>query len=349
MRVYVDVRVLSSDKPVGVANYTYAIIKLLNDIPSVELIGISNKNISDIYDMDVFSEVIIKSWGRFIPGFIFIMFFAGLFIRKDSVFLGLNHCVPMLGNFKRVLVIHDFVYKLYPETQVWSNSISQAISVRLGLIFCHELVFVSRYTREIFGYLSISKGFDKPMRVVPNIPVVFDGSRSVENVSKPFIFALGSIEPRKNLLELVREFHIVREQVDCQLVIAGPDGWKNSEFYRLVDDSEYRDDIVFVGYLNDREVNWCYKNCAVFCFPSLYEGFGIPPFEALQAGAKVVGTIFSELRYYRDVDGLIIYDPDYDSLAKLLLNSLSQPKYFSEFEFDFYDTAKKQIIDIVEN
>jgi alpha-1,3-rhamnosyl/mannosyltransferase len=105
---------------------------------------------------------------------------------------------------------------------------------------------------------------------------------------------LGSVEPRKNLVELVEHYHRVRDRVDCQLVIAGPIGWKSHDLYRKVSDSDFGDDVLFVGYLRDEQVNWCYKNCAVFCFPSIYEGFGIPPFEALQVGARVIGTIYSE-------------------------------------------------------
>lgn len=347
MRVYVDIRVLSSDKPVGVAKYTLSVIKLLKKISSVEIVGISNRDISKVYDMSDFSEVIVKPGWRFIPGSIFIMLFSGLFIQKGSVFLGLNHCVPLIGDFKKVLFIHDFVYKLYPETQLRTNKILQSMSVSLGLISCHELAFVSRYTREVFRYQRFSKAFNKPIRIVPNIPAISHSSVPVSEVSKPFIFALGSIEPRKNLIELVKQFHTVREQMDCQLVIAGPKGWKNEELYRLVDCSEFRDDILFVGYLSDSEVNWCYKNCLVFCFPSIYEGFGIPPFEALQAGAKVVGTIYSELRYYCDTAGLIIYDPEYDALANLLILSLAQPKCASDFSFDFHDHAKREIAAIL--
>lgn len=334
MRIYIDGRCLSSSSQAGVARYTSYIISRLLEVNEIELVIISNRKMrteAPYLDQVEFKEVRFFSW---LPGSIFMLLLAPFFIQRDSLFLGANHCVPVWGRFKRVLVIHDFVYKVLPRTQTLINRFSQATCIYLGLFCAEKVAFVSRYSLEKFaelypGFVSRSESIllsNRPDRLSCNPKsVAIDGD---------FIFALGSLEPRKNIESLVIAFEEIRRGRKLKLIVAGPKGWKSNYINRMIGDSDFQSDIHFLGYLTDDEVEWCFRNCSVFCYPSFYEGFGLPPFEALFAGSKVVGTVFSELKYFRDMPNLFIYDPILDDLAVTLIDCLDAPKLDYTFKSD---------------
>ncbi len=79
-----------------------------------------------------------------------------------------------------------------------------------------------------------------------------------------------------------------KEKTGAQLVLAGGNGWQNEEIYQAARESRYGNDIIFTGYLTNEEKNCLYRHAALFVFPSLYEGFGMPPLEAMHWGCPVV-------------------------------------------------------------
>ena len=109
-------------------------------------------------------------------------------------------------------------------------------------------------------------------------------------VEDEFVLFVGTVEPRKNLLTLVRAFDEMSRATDQrpQLVIAGQKGWLTDKLYEYVEQSALRDRIMFTGYLSDEDLRALYSSCRVSVYPSLYEGFGLPPLEAMACGAPVI-------------------------------------------------------------
>ncbi|HET6795120.1 MAG TPA: glycosyltransferase family 1 protein, partial [Acidimicrobiales bacterium] len=103
--------------------------------------------------------------------------------------------------------------------------------------------------------------------------------------------ALGTVEPRKDLPTLVRAFDLVAgEQPDLHLVVAGPPGWGMADYERAVAAASHRSRIVRLGYVSGDDRAALLASATVFAYPSLYEGFGLPPLEAMLAGVPVVTT-----------------------------------------------------------
>lgn len=325
MKIFLDLRSLQNKQHAGVARYTLTILQELQE-RNYHIIGICSGPIYS--DLKLLKNIEIRSFKlmRIMPGSLFIMFFLPIYLSRYDIFLGLNHCVPLWGRFRRIIFIHDFVYKLFPNTQTYINKFLQGTSVRLGLFLSDSVVFVSRYTHEVYKSLYSKEDQRQDVVVIPNMPSVNKKSYPISGISKPFIFVLGSIEPRKNLIAILEAYSNIRKSHDIQLVIAGPIGWKNKEILQRINCSTYKKDIIFPGYLTNEQVSWGYLNCEIFCFPSLYEGYGIPPFEALLNGAKVVGTVFSELKYYKHANNLWLYNPYHDNLKELMLKALLEKK-----------------------
>lgn len=135
----------------------------------------------------------------------------------------------------------------------------------------------------------------------------------------PFLFTVSTLEPRKNLAGLIRAFESVP---DIKLYVAGAKGWLNSELAQVVENSQAKDRIVFLGYVSDEQLNLLLNKCKLFALVSFVEGFGIPVLEAMIAGAPVVTSktsslpeVAGEWAYYCDPEDPI-------SIAEALLLAL---------------------------
>jgi glycosyltransferase involved in cell wall biosynthesis len=109
-------------------------------------------------------------------------------------------------------------------------------------------------------------------------------------VEDDFLLFVGTIEPRKNLLTLLRAFEEILRSTGLypQLVICGRVGWLTDELFSYIRKSGVEDRLRFTGYLTDQDLRALYSSCRAFVYPALYEGFGLPPLEAMACGAPVI-------------------------------------------------------------
>jgi len=110
------------------------------------------------------------------------------------------------------------------------------------------------------------------------------------DVSPPYVLTVGSLEPRKNTAALVEAWANLPNSVrgDYRLVVAGGKGWLNSAVYRRISDLGLRDSVLLIGYVEESDLPALYQGAAVFAYPSLYEGFGLPVVEAMAGGVPVL-------------------------------------------------------------
>jgi glycosyltransferase involved in cell wall biosynthesis len=117
-------------------------------------------------------------------------------------------------------------------------------------------------------------------------------TRARLGVDEDFLLFVGTIEPRKNLLNLIRAFEdvLTKTSLRPQLVIAGQEGWLTDELFGHVKSRDFGDRLRWTGYVSDEDLRSLYSSCRAFIYPSIYEGFGLPPLEAMACGAPVISS-----------------------------------------------------------
>lgn len=153
----------------------------------------------------------------------------------------------------------------------------------------------------------------------------------------PYILSLCTLEPRKNIPHLIRCFaDLIRQEhiPDLNLVLVGTTGWKYEEIFNQIGiQKDLQKRIIITGYLNDRDLAPLYSGASMFVYPSLYEGFGLPPLEAMQCGVPVITSNTSSLPEVVGKSGIMVAPSDTAGLSEAMLNLYRKPSlaaYYAE-------------------
>jgi len=144
-----------------------------------------------------------------------------------------------------------------------------------------------------------------------------------------YVLNVGALEPRKNLPRLFQAFRLLknRYRIPHKLVVAGPRGWKDEEVFQSVRRMNLSDAVVFTGYVSDDTLNLLYNHAALLVYPSLYEGFGLPPLEAMAAGCPVAVSRTSSLPEVVGQAG-VYFDPlEVEEIAQAIYRILDSPEF----------------------
>ncbi len=209
---------------------------------------------------------------------------------------GPNFVVPPTRAAARVVTVHDLTPVRYPElstrdTLEYPGLVQRAIDDG-AWVHTHSS-FVAAEIIEHFGARP-ERVVVVPSGVTPLVPSTptSDAARGRQIAGATrYVLALGTIEPRKDLPALVEAFDLLAlDDADLHLVVAGPDGWGIQAFRDAVAAATNRDRIVAVGRVDEETRAALLRGAALLAFPSRYEGFGLPPLEAMAAGTPVVST-----------------------------------------------------------
>ena len=224
-----------------------------------------------------------------------------------------------------LLTIHDLTYLRFPE-MCTDDTRSYARLVRVALergVTVHTYSdFVADEVREHYGLPS-----ERVVRVYPGLATITGGDprRGHEIAGSPrYVLALSTIEPRKNLPMLVRAFDVVAaDDADLRLVVAGPPGWGIDAFDEAVRAARHAASIHRLGYVDAAARRDLLAGATVLAYPSIYEGFGHPPLEAMQCDVPVVASSAGPLPEVLG-DAALLPDPtDVDSIADALRRALT--------------------------
>lgn len=143
-----------------------------------------------------------------------------------------------------------------------------------------------------------------------------------------YLLSVCTLEPRKNLQQTITSFArlLAQEQIkDLWLVLAGADGWNDGTIVRAINDSGVKERIITTGFVPDEDLSPLYSGAAAFVYPSLYEGFGLPPLEAMQCGTPVITSNTSSLPEVVGDAGIMVDPRDGDALCQAMLDLYRSP------------------------
>ncbi|HET6810363.1 MAG TPA: glycosyltransferase family 1 protein [Acidimicrobiales bacterium] len=237
----------------------------------------------------------------------------------EDVVHGTNFVVPPTRRAARVVTVHDLTAVRFPEmcddyTRTFPRLVRRALAD--GAWVHTPSQFVAAEVVDLLGA--------RPDRVVavhhgiPLDPGQGTGTDALPVAARgaPYVLALGTVEPRKDLPTLVRAFDAVAADVPgLRLVVAGPEGWGEDAFAGAVQRTVHRDRVVRLGWVGGDERAALLRNAAVYVYPSLYEGFGFPPLEAMVAGVPVVTTTAGALPEVVGDGAELVGPGDADALA----------------------------------
>lgn len=245
-----------------------------------------------------------------------------------------NNFLGIFGpSFKTVITIHDMVYKHYPgitHPAMYKDLVQDLYDHAHS---AHLIIAVSESTkRDVIKFLGVS---EERIRVIYNgvrsqfQPIhdqgVLEQIRKKYNLPRQFILFAGMLEPRKNIVGLIRAFKKLTDDQEFRhwLVIAGSKGWQYEEIFKAAEDLGIKERVVLTGYIPDQDLVAIYNLADVFAYPSFYEGFGLPVLEAMACGTPVITSNVSSLPEVGG-DAAVYVDPGrIEEIALSIKNVLS--------------------------
>ncbi len=255
--------------------------------------------------------------------------------HKPDLFHGLLFLPPLFARCPLVVNIYDLTVYRYPETMEAKSRWPLKALLPRAVARADKIITLSEFTKREIG-ARWPEAMDK-IAVVPGAPYAAGhgpdggppGTDEVEvleryGVRRPYLLYVGTMEPRKNVAGLLEAFEALsaRGVKGVQLVLAGGEGWGGGELRKARESSPVRDAVRYLGYVPDDVLGALYRHAEIFVYLSLYEGFGLPPLEAMAAGTCVVASDRASLPECLG-DAAVLTDPlDAEGVAGVLFELL---------------------------
>lgn len=266
--------------------------------------------------------------------------------------------IPLFCPSKFVVTIHDLILTKFPSTRATTlgplmykiKNLGYRLIISSAIKRAQKIITVSKFTKnDIVGCFKAD-----PEKIIVTYEGVagFDQDAEGENseISYPFLLYVGNAYPHKNLEGLIRVFDkINKKHADLKLVFVG----KEDYFYKRIKESvRGNDSIVFLGYVPDGKLKELYKKAVAYVFPSLYEGFGLPPLEAMAFGCPVVSSDKTSMPEILG-DAALFFNPengkDFENKLEAVLRNgdlrkeLRRKGYAQAKKYSWDDCAKKTL------
>jgi len=250
-------------------------------------------------------------------------------LRKEGVDLlhALAFVTPLLSPCPAVVTIYDLSFLLYPESFKRFKRFYLDLFTRLSARRARRIIAISESTkRDVVRLLGVSPekvevvycGIDEAFRPLAEDQVA--AFRSKRGLPERFVLFVGTIEPRKNVTRLIEAFATLRpcDLANLKLVIGGAKGWFYQDVFARLEELGLEGQAIFAGYIPVSELPLWYNAAELFVYPSLYEGFGLPPLEAMACGTPVVTANTSSLPEVVGKAGLTVDPLDIEGLAEAM-------------------------------
>lgn len=373
MRIGIDVRCLAEGKRTGVEEYTLALLRGLfeTDQENTYILFFNAwKKYPDFGWVNKYPNVTLKIF-HFPNKLLNLALWYFCFPKLDRLIGGADiFFLPNL-NFaavsdttKLVVTAHDLSFELFSETFSWRRRLWHFfVHFRHLVLSADHVIAVSQSTKDDLiqqygvpekNITVIRSGIGKQFQVLSRNDHELVRVQEKYHLPYKFILSLATFEPRKNILSIIQSYEALMRLHDpvfekYALVIAGTRGWKYEEILAAIDRSSVKENIILAGFIADEDKTALYNLSRIFVYPSLYEGFGFPPLEAMACGVPVIVSHSSSLPEIVGNAGILVdpYQPDELFLAlqqvlrdPVLLETLRKKSVEQAAYFSWDETAQ---------
>ncbi|MFH1899648.1 MAG: glycosyltransferase family 1 protein [Patescibacteria group bacterium] len=228
-----------------------------------------------------------------------LYFLRSLYFPYFDIFHSTTFTMPQLFSYdKLIFTVYDVSFYTHPQFHMKENIRHCLNGLREAIKKADAIIAISHHTKK-----DLIKYFDCPENKIFVTHLACDSKfykkinesnrRKIltkYKINKQFIFHLGSIEPRKNTMGLIKAYQFLPKKLQDKydLVIGGGKGWLNDPIYNYVRKHNLSINIKIIGYVSNKDLPSLYQSAKCFVYPSFYEGFGIPPLEAMASGCPVL-------------------------------------------------------------
>ncbi len=281
--------------------------------------------------------------------------------RAVQIIHAMMFVIPIVETTKTVVTIYDMGFHLHPQFHQAQKVAYFKAMIERSARRADLILTISQYTKEeICNVLDVP---EEKVRVTHlahqaafcrlDDPHRMADMRRRLKINWPYILFVGTIEPRKNVERLLEAFAIYKKgkKIDITLVIAGRRGW-GCDVEAWIAERALQDDVIFTDVVSQDDLVSLYNGCAVFVYPSLYEGFGIPILEAMACGAAVITSQDSAMAEVAGEAALLVDPTSVEEIRaaidRLLTNETLRQDYIRKGlkrakSFSWHNTARQTI------
>lgn len=253
---------------------------------------------------------------------------------------------------KTVVTIFDLVFLRFPAHRGKKLSNYYLKRTKIAIKNAQKIIAISRATSEdLQNLLNVDQEKIKviPLGVSEDFKKINGRREIIAHTAKyikknlKYILSVGTLEPRKNLNRLLLAYSLLPYKLkqEYKLLLVGPKGWNNSELEEIITDNNLKHNVIIAGFVEDADLPYIYNRASVFVYPSLYEGFGLPPLEAMSCGVAVITSNNSSLPEVVNNAAILINPLDEKEIAESIEEVLTKPKLRQELIKRGQSQAKK--------
>jgi glycosyltransferase involved in cell wall biosynthesis len=251
--------------------------------------------------------------------------------RRPVDVLHVQYTAPPFCPVPVIATIHDLAFEHLPETFTRRGRAQLRLTVRRTAARAARIATVSEFSRQdiiqTYGLepekvVVTHNGVEARFNPQPQSASEAAEVRRRFGIARDFLLAVGSLQPRKNLVRLLRAYarlRSTRPDFTPQLVITGRRLWLANEIFAEIRRQPWAADVIVTGYVADEDLPALYRAATALVYPSLFEGFGLPPLEAMACGTQVIASNTSSLPEVTGEAAILIDPYDESELADALL------------------------------
>jgi len=277
--------------------------------------------------------------------------------KNTDLFWSPHYNIPLMYKGKLFVTVHDLNHLALTQPGFdWAKKKYAKYLFKKILQKADRIITVSNFSRsEYIKYFGLEKDFEKIVAVHNGLlinEVIGDNNPH----KKPYVLTVGNVKPHKNLVRLLNAFNKIKDLIPHTLFIVGKkSGFISGDENLIKKVDAFGERVIMTGFLSDEELQNYYSHAEAFVFPSLYEGFGFPPLEAMAVGTPVVASNAASIPEVCG-DAALYFDPyDINDMARKILQIIQDKSLKNEYiyrgklqvaRYSWEDTAK-QIIYII--